>query len=107
MGWDRIDPATGMPLESSAWELSRPPEFVLLNAVPGVDDDEACYLGDGPWGMACTLPNEVAEAAGPDRAWTPEAVRAPFLGDAPPCPPGGAGSPSTPSGIREILAEPG
>jgi hypothetical protein len=50
MGWWRIDPATGKPAEDAPSKLSRPPEFTLLNAVPGVDDDDAAhYLGDAPW----------------------------------------------------------
>ena len=59
MGWYRIDPATGKAAKEGHSKLSRPPEVVLLNAVPGVDDDEAhCYLGDGPWDMASTLRGE-------------------------------------------------
>ena len=65
MGWWPIDPATGQPVENASSALSRPPDFVLLNAVPGVDDDAAaCYLGDGPWDMASTLPAEIREAGG-------------------------------------------
>jgi hypothetical protein len=39
--------------------MSNPPEFVLLNAVPGVDDEEeAHYLGDGPWDMMQSVSSE-------------------------------------------------
>jgi hypothetical protein len=63
MGWYKIDPATGKPLNNSPSALSKPPDFVLLNAVPGVDDEEAAtYLGDGPWYMASTVCGELAEA---------------------------------------------
>ncbi len=60
MGWWRIDPETGMPLANSPSALSKPPDFVLLNVAPGVDDDtEASYLGDGTWDMASKLPSEL------------------------------------------------
>jgi hypothetical protein len=53
MGWWKIDPETGVPATDGRSKLSNPPDFVLLNAVPGVDDEsEAHYLGDGPWDMA-------------------------------------------------------
>lgn len=65
MGWWKIDPETGKPLANARSALSRPPEMVLLNAVPGVDDEEtACYLGDGPWDMASTMPGEIEEVTG-------------------------------------------
>jgi hypothetical protein len=65
MGWWRIDPETGMPAEGARSKLSRPPEFVLLNAVPGVDDEaEAYYLGDGPWDMAAAAANDVGQLLG-------------------------------------------
>jgi hypothetical protein len=36
--------------------------------VPGIDDDDAaCYLGDGPWDMASTLPDEILTAVGGER----------------------------------------
>lgn len=64
MGWWRIDPETGMPLDAPS-ALSQPPDFVLLNAVPEVDaDEEAFYLGDGPWDMASTVPDEIEAVAG-------------------------------------------
>src|SRR5262245_19290253 len=67
MGWWKIEPETGMPAKDSRSTLSRPPEFVLLNAVPGADDDDApCYLGDGPWDMASTVPEEVDNVTGTD-----------------------------------------
>ena len=60
MGWHKIDPETGKPAKNAPSALSQPPDFVLLNAVPGVDDHETnCYLGDGPWDMASTLPSEI------------------------------------------------
>src|SRR6476620_6690776 len=65
MGWYRIDPETGMPLKDGHSKLSRLPDAVLLNAIPGVDDDEAaCYLGDGPWDMSSTMPEEIQAATG-------------------------------------------
>ncbi len=76
MGWWQIDPQTGMPAQAAQSALSRPPEFVLLNAVPGVDDLEtACYLGDGPWDMASTLPNEIQEVIGDPITWSPDEIR--------------------------------
>src|SRR5262249_32203518 len=60
MGWWRIDPETGKPLKEGRSRLSRPPGFVLLNAVPGVDqDEEAHYLGDGPWDMVASTVDEI------------------------------------------------
>lgn len=79
MGWWRINPKTGMPLEGASSALSKPPDMVLLNAVPGVDDQAgACYLGDGPSDMVSTMPDEIDGIAGDDVDWTPEAVRALF-----------------------------
>jgi hypothetical protein len=79
MGWWQIEPATGKPKEDARSALSEPPDFVLLNAVPGIDGDEAaCYLGDGPWDMASTLPDEILAAVGPV-AWSEEQVRDLFL----------------------------
>lgn len=50
MGWWQIDPQTGKPVTGGNSRLSRSPDFVLPNAVPGVDNDEkAHYLGDDPW----------------------------------------------------------
>jgi len=60
MGWWQIDPETGEPLKDDHSRLSRPPDFVLLNAVPGVDkDEEAHYLGDGPWDMAYSTVDKI------------------------------------------------
>ncbi|HEY7423458.1 MAG TPA: hypothetical protein VH682_04380 [Gemmataceae bacterium] len=60
MGWWRIDPQTGKPLNDCPSRLSHSPDFVLLNAVPGVDgDEEAHYLGDDPWDMACSAVDEI------------------------------------------------
>lgn len=65
MGWHKIDPKTGAPAKDAQSALSQPRDFVLLNAVPGVDDDDAdCYLGDGPWDMASTVPGEIEAATG-------------------------------------------
>jgi hypothetical protein len=80
MGWWRIDPQTGMTLEGASSALSRPPEFVLLNAVPDVDDEAgACFLGDGPSDMVSTLPNEVAAIAKDAGSWSADQVRELFL----------------------------
>ena len=82
MGWWPIDPATGMPVEDASSSLSQPPDFVLLNAVPGVDDDaEVSYLGDGPWDMASTLPAELAAAMGGPLTWSAEEIQGLFLED--------------------------
>jgi hypothetical protein len=65
MGWWRIDPDTGLPLPEGRSKLSRPPDFVLLNAVPGVDDgEEAHYLGDGPWDMVDDTIREIKALLG-------------------------------------------
>lgn len=65
MGWHKIDPKTGAPAKDAHSALCQPPDFVLLNAVPGVDDHENdCYLGDGPWDMASTMPAEIAAVTG-------------------------------------------
>jgi hypothetical protein len=59
-GWWRIDPKTGKPLEQERSKLSRPPDFVLLNAVPGVDDSaDASYLGDGPGDMVADAVRQI------------------------------------------------
>jgi hypothetical protein len=80
MGWWRIDPETGYPAENAASSLSRPPVFVLLNAVPGVDDESgACYLGDGPSDMVSTIPAEVAGILGGPASWSAGEVRELFL----------------------------
>jgi hypothetical protein len=65
MGWWRIDPETGRPLEDGGSRLSRPPDLVVLNAVSGVDDPEgAHYLGDGPADMASDTARQMAELLG-------------------------------------------
>jgi hypothetical protein len=65
MGWWKIDPDSGAPAKDAHSALSRPPDFVLLNAVPGVDgEDAAFYLGDGPWDMASTVPAEIESVIG-------------------------------------------
>jgi hypothetical protein len=38
MGWWRIDPESGNPAEDTASAMSRPPDFVLLNAVPDMSE---------------------------------------------------------------------
>jgi hypothetical protein len=76
LGWWRIDPETGKPAKDARSQLSRPPEFVLLNAVPGVDDDaEASYLGDGPWNVAEDMAREIKSAIGPQRPLSEEEAR--------------------------------
>src|SRR5262245_27586364 len=80
MGWWRIDPATGEPAKDAQSSLSRPPEFVLLNAVPGADDDEeACYLGDGPWDMAASVADEIRSVIGDDVSLTDQEARSLLL----------------------------
>jgi hypothetical protein len=65
MGWWRIDPDTGKPLKKGRSKLSRPPDFVVLNAVPGVDDSaDAHYLGDGAWDMVDDTVRQVKELIG-------------------------------------------
>jgi hypothetical protein len=60
MGWWKIDPATGEALQDSASALSRPPDFVLLNALPGVDDEAGShYLGDTNYDFAMSLAGEL------------------------------------------------
>ena len=79
MGWWRIDPETGMPQEGASSALSRPPDFVLLNAVPGVDDEaDACYLGDGPSDMVSTMPDEIGSIVGSRVRWSADEVRGLF-----------------------------
>src|SRR5688572_12405024 len=73
MGWYRIDPETGKPLSGPS-SLSQPPDFVLLNAVPGAHDDEvAWYLGDGPWDMGSELVKQLRELLPADRLSPDEA----------------------------------
>jgi hypothetical protein len=62
MGWWKIDPETGEPAKDKPSKLSKPPDFVLLNAVPGTDDKaEAHFLGDGPWDMSYSAAQELME----------------------------------------------
>lgn len=76
MGWYKIDPRTGAPAKDAHSALSQPPDFVLLNAVPGVDDNQAdCYLGDGPWDMASTVPGEIEEVIGDELQLSDEQIR--------------------------------
>ena len=80
MGWWRIDPATGKPAEGARSQLSQPPGFVLLNAVPGSDDDdEADYLGDGPWDMVASYVGKIEEVLGGSARPTVEEARGLFL----------------------------
>jgi hypothetical protein len=80
MGWWRIDPATGKPARESRSKLSRPPDFVLLNAVPGVDDEEEShYMGDAPWNMACSAVDEIKELIGALQLLSADEARALFL----------------------------
>jgi hypothetical protein len=68
MGWWRIEPETGMPAKGAHSKLSQPPDFVLLNAVPGVDDDaEAHYLGDSPWDLAADTARQIQALLGSSR----------------------------------------
>lgn len=63
MGWWKIDPSTGAPIDDPS-ALSDD-QVILLNAVPGVDDDGAShYLGDGPLDMAYSLSIELRESLG-------------------------------------------
>jgi hypothetical protein len=76
MGWHKIDPKTGAPAKDAHSKLSQPPDFVLLNAVPGADDNDAdCYLGDGPWDMASTVPAEIKEVIGDLSQLSDEQIR--------------------------------
>jgi hypothetical protein len=77
MGWWQIDPLTGEPAREQHSKLSRPPDFVLLNAVPGVDDaEEAHYMGDGPWDMVYLGVNRIKELLGVDQQLTADEARA-------------------------------
>lgn len=59
--------------------LSREPDFVLLNSVPGADNaDDACYLGDGPSDMISTMPGELAAIVGPAASCSADDLRALF-----------------------------
>jgi hypothetical protein len=81
MGWYRIDPETGQPLQDHHSALSRPPDFVLLNAVPGEDDEEvACYFGDGPSDMGFSFTGEVREMLPSGASLSPDEVRGLLLG---------------------------
>jgi hypothetical protein len=65
MGWWPIDPDTGKSVEGASSGLSRPPDFTLLNAVPGIDDDDAAhYLGDGPWDMVASYVGKIEKLIG-------------------------------------------
>lgn len=93
MGWWKIDPRTGAPARDARSALSRPPDFVLLNAVPGVDDEEtACYLGDGPWDMASTVPGEIGAVVGDASRVSDDQLRDLLLRRVVPPGVGGAGS---------------
>src|SRR5262249_46773286 len=66
-----------MPVKDAHSALSRPPDFVLLNAVPGVDDNEASYyLGDGPWDTAADVADQIAPVMGPVGGISEEEARA-------------------------------
>jgi hypothetical protein len=80
VGWWRIDPDSGKPLRDSPSKLSRPPDFTLLNAVPGVDDSaEAHYLGDGAWDMVGETVRQVKELLGDDPGLSEDEARRLFL----------------------------
>ena len=77
MGWWPIDPETGECVQGARSELSRSPEFILRNAVPGVDDsDSTHYLGDGPLDMAYSLSGEVKELLANTQPPTPLPTKA-------------------------------
>ncbi len=79
MGWWPIDPQTGESIEGKSSSLSKPPEFVLLNAVPGADNVEGeQYLGDGPSDMVSTLPKELADITETSQ-WSADDIRGLFL----------------------------
>ena len=79
MGWWKIDPETGKPATGAQSALSRAPDAVLLNAVPGVDDElAACYLGDAPWDVASTVAGELEAVTGA-RPLSDEQLRDLFL----------------------------
>ena len=100
MGWWPIDPQTGQYVEGKASSLSKPPEFVLLNAVPGADDEEgANYLGDGPSDMVSTLPKELADITDCS-GWSADDIRRLFLQDK--SPPQVA--PEVADQLREVVA---
>jgi hypothetical protein len=51
MGWWKVESTTGMPLRNGKSKRSAD-RCVVLNALPGVDDDKnACLIGDGPLDM--------------------------------------------------------
>src|SRR5262245_52817904 len=76
MGWWRIEPETGMPAKDAYSKLSHPPDFVLLNAVRGVDDDpEAHYLGDSPWDLAADTARQLQALLDPSRRISEEEAR--------------------------------
>jgi hypothetical protein len=94
MGWWKIDPETGAPAKDARSTLSRAPEFVLLNAVPGADNDaSAVYLGDAPWNVASTIPKKLAAVPGLMTTLTDEQLRELFLLRV--VPPGVAGTEAT------------
>lgn len=80
MGWWRIDPTTGEPASDSRSKLSQPPDFALLNAVPGIDDEkEAHYLGDGPWDMVFSAVSSIGKVLGAKQQFTEEEARGLFF----------------------------
>src|SRR3954447_21054181 len=81
MGWWPIDPSTGRMPEGKMSSLSKPPDFVLLNAVPGADNAEgAHYLGDGPWDMMSSMPKELADITDTSK-WSADDIRGLLLQD--------------------------
>jgi hypothetical protein len=92
MGWYKIDPHTGKPLQDSPSKMSTP-DTVLLNAVPGVDAAVGdCYLGDGPWDMSSTMPTEIADVVGDEVTLSDDELRALLLCREVPASVGGARS---------------
>src|SRR5262245_32443543 len=85
MGWWRIDPETGMPAKDAASRLSRPPEVVFPNALPGVDgDSQAHYLGDSARGFAADTARQGQALLGPAESLSAGEGRRLFLDRVPP-----------------------
>src|SRR5262245_17710848 len=92
MGWWPIDPKTGESVPDARSKLSTD-DFVLLNAVPGVDDDEAAhYLGDGPLDMTYSGADALKGLLGEGVRLRPEEVRRLLLQRAVPAALAGRGS---------------
>lgn len=78
MGWWKIDPETGMPTKDTS-KMSKPGS-VILNAIPGVDDDaDACYTGDAPWDYAVDAAGQLRGLLGESAAFSGEEASRLFL----------------------------